>query len=51
MYRRVYADDIALISPDEGIIAKLFDFIVECFREWRLSVNDDNTQVLNFQHK
>ena len=45
----LYADDIALIAPDEAALQKMLDAVHEWCRRWRMSVNRDKTKILHFR--
>ena len=45
----LYADDIVLLVPDEESLQKMLDFIKEWCHKWRMSINNDKTQVVHFR--
>lgn len=45
----LYADDIALIAPDEISLQKMLDAVGEWCKRWRLIVNKEKTKILHFR--
>lgn len=43
----LYADDIALIAPDEISLQKMLDEVGEWCKRWRLIVNKEKTKILH----
>ena len=45
----LYADDIVLLAPDETSLQKQLDFLNGWCRRWRMSVNEDKSQIVHFR--
>ena len=45
----LYADDIVLIAPNENNLQCMLDYVKDCCKKWRMSVNRDKTQVVHFR--
>ena len=45
----LYADDIALIAPDEHKLQLMLEFVSSWCKKWRMVVNTDKTQVVHFR--
>ena len=45
----MFADDIALIAPDEASLQAQLDAIYNWCRKWRMAVNKSKTQVVHFR--
>ena len=44
-----YADDIALVAENEINLQKMFDFVNEWCKKWKLSINSSKTQIVHFR--
>ena len=45
----LYADDIALIAPDESSLQKMLSFVNDWCKRWRMAINADKTQIVHFR--
>jgi len=45
----LYADDIALITPDEQSLQLTLNTLTDWYSKWKLSVNPEKTKVINFR--
>ena len=45
----LYADDIVLIAPSEEALQKMLDFVGAWCNKWRMSINDDKSQIVHFR--
>ncbi len=45
----IFADDIALITENEGDLQKMMDKLNSWCEKWKMVINDKKTQVMNFQ--
>ena len=41
----LYADDVALIAPDEQTLQKMLDCINSWYLKWRMTINKDKTKI------
>ena len=47
----LYADDIALIAPDEESLQKMLDTVSEWCREWKIDINPIKSNIIHFRNK
>lgn len=45
----LYADDIALLAPDESCLQRMLDCVSDWCSRWRLSVNGSKTKVVHYR--
>ncbi|KAK3107434.1 hypothetical protein FSP39_014542 [Pinctada imbricata] len=45
----LYADDIALIAPDENKLQIMLDTVAMWCKKWRLTINKEKTKILHFR--
>ena len=45
----LYADDIALVAPDENSLQRMLDCLYNWCSEWKLLVNPEKSQVIHFR--
>ena len=45
----LYADDIALIAPDENSLQRMLDIVSDWCFTWKLSINSSKTKVVHFR--
>ena len=45
----LYADDIALIAPDENSFQRMLDVVSDWCTTWKLSINGNKTKVMHFR--
>ena len=46
----LYADDIALIAPDEDSLQKMLDVVSDWCSQWKLDVNPSKSNVVHFRN-
>ena len=46
----LYADDIALIAPDELKLQQMLDVVTSWCSEWKLHINASKTQIVHFRN-
>lgn len=47
----LYADDIALLAPDESSLQKMLHTLHNWCKKWRLQVNVEKTKIIHFRNK
>ena len=47
----LYAENIALIAPDEESLRKMLDTVAEWCREWKIDINPTKSNVYAFQSR
>ena len=47
----LYADDVALIAPDENSLQRMLDVVNRWCRKWRMTLNGEKTKVLHLRNK
>ena len=47
----LYADDIALIAPNEENLQAMLDCVNAWCQKWRMSLNENKTKVIHFRNK
>ena len=47
----LYADDIVIFADNENDLQRLIDLIYDWCRKWRLSINQDKSQILHIRKR
>ena len=45
----LYADDIALIAPDEHSLQEMISYVNDWCKKWRMAINTEKTQIVHFR--
>ena len=45
----LYADDIALIAPDENSLQSMLNVVTDWCSEWKLCININKTKIVHFR--